>query len=377
MRAPSARRGCLATAVLFGLALLPAAPAQAAEPGGVTGIAFSDTDRDGVQDADEQPRAGDVVYLLDSTGRAVAAATTDAGGGYGFGGLAAGTWSVAYSASTWWPIRDELVPTTTGSLRPKIALTVSDGATTRADFGWRAIVRSTTAGAPVTAHTGPEGLRVESYNDAVTADEVYAALAAGTIGAPGGSVVVRFGLGSSSTTTTVVGASDGRYTSFAATAYVAYDTWLDGGDQVLSHEYGHAWSLYHAYLTQQDPTLEAYLQARGLAEDPRVGTGYAWSAPELVAEDYRQLLGSPSAAAAPQLNQEIPPATQVPGLRDFLATTFTKPPTTAGTSPSPTASSSPSPSPSPSSTATSSPSPSPSPTAAPTRRKSSGCKKPC
>jgi hypothetical protein len=128
----------------------------------------------------------------------------------------------------------------------------------------------------------------------------------------------------------------------AAVLQQAETSGLDSADQTLSHEYGHAWSMYYAYLVQQDSTLTGYLQARGLAGDSRVDSSYAWSRREMIAEDYRQLLGSPSAASAPQTNRDIPPAAAVPGLKDYLLGAF------SGGTATGTTTTSPSPSPSPS-----------------------------
>ena len=36
----------------------------------------------------------------------------------------------------------------------------------------------------------------------------------------------------------------------------------------MSHEYGHAWSLYYDTIVQQEGTLASYLKARGLDGDP-------------------------------------------------------------------------------------------------------------
>jgi len=119
--------------------------------------------------------------------------------------------------------------------------------------------------------------------------------------------------------------TNGIYTDYNATSNVSYVSWLDG-DGELFHEYGHAWSLYNAYIVQQDPTLAAYLRARGLFGDPRIGTSYAWDTKEMIAEDYRQLFGTASAQGLTQMNRDIPAAKDVPGLKDFLAGVFTKPP---------------------------------------------------
>jgi len=111
---------------------------------------------------------------------------------------------------------------------------------------------------------------------------------------------------------------------------VAYDSWLDNGDEVLFHEYGHAWSLYYAYMVQQDSTFTSYLKARGIYGDSRINTTKPWTDREMIAEDYRQLFASPNAAAYPQANTDIPPASQVPGLKQWLQTTFTQPPASSG-----------------------------------------------
>jgi hypothetical protein len=68
--------------------------------------------------------------------------------------------------------------------------------------------------------------------------------------------------------------------------------------------------------------LSAYLDARGLLGDPRIGTSYAWNPKELIAEDYRQLFGTPGARSARPLNGEIAAAGDVPGLSAFLAGAF-------------------------------------------------------
>lgn len=339
-----------ATALAVGAWAVPASAAS----GTLSGTAFLDADRDAALDAGESLRSGDKVYLYATDGTYLRNAVTDSAGRYVFTDLPGGSYRVAYAPTSWWGLRADLV-STTADLRASRQVVV-DGPTT-ADFGWRPIVRSTTAGSPISAFTGPEGLRVESYDDVVTARELYDAIlrgSAGAVGAEAATTVVRFDLASSSTTSTSIGSSGGRYTSFRATVGVTWLSWLDGGDTTLSHEYGHAWSLYRAHLVQQDPTLAGYLDARGLTGDPRLGSD-AWSPRELVAEDYRQLLGSPTAAAAPQSNRDLPPAASVPGLRDYLVGAFS----TGTVAVEPTASPSATPSPAPST----SPSASPSPTA--------------
>jgi hypothetical protein len=317
----------LSVAVLAGLAL-PAVPAGAAETtGSISGVAFEDTNRNGVRDAGEAPMANHVLYVFDVSGAFVSQATTASDGAYRFASLAPGDYKITYASSSWWSLRDSWVPTTTPSLRPEVQVTL--GSAAFADFGWRPLLRSSDAGSPMTSFTAPDGLRVLSYNDAVPARQVHDALRGGSLlGKEASSVVVRFALTSSSTTSTAATQENGVYTSFSATVNIDYTSWLDSGDRALFHEYGHAWSLFHAYMTQGDTTMSEYRSRRGLAEDARVDSGYSWNLRELIAEDYRQLFGSTSARAWRQANGDIPPAGSVPGLREWLASGFTAPPAT-------------------------------------------------
>jgi hypothetical protein len=319
-----ARRALLTTVVAvswLGLAT-HAAPAQTG--GTISGTAFQDLNRNGVRDGAEAAWESHRLYLFDGGGAYRATATSDGSGRYAFTGLADGNYTVSYASPSWWAIRDGWVPTTTGSIRPTMAVQLR-GSTT-VDFGWRPIVRSTDVAAPISTYTGPSGLRVESFNDVVAAREIHDAVLLGQVGAEAPYVTIRFDFGPNSSTAAGWQGQPGSFSNYSAVCYDNYVSWLDGGDQGVGHEYGHAWSLYYDTVVRQEGTLASYLNARGLAGDPRVNTSYAWGARELIAEDYRQLLGSPNARLATQMNRDIPPAAEVPGLRDFLATTFTTAP---------------------------------------------------
>lgn len=303
----------------------------AAATGTIAGVAFQDGNRNGALDADETPMPDQQLYLFDGAGQTYLGTTvTDGTGRYAFSGLADGSYRVDYAASAWQPLKTSWVPTTTGSVLPQHAVQLVGAAT--ANFGWRPIVRSTTAGLPITSYTGPSGVRVESYTDAVSAQAVHGALDDALLGQEATSVLVRFDLGSDNSTSTGVQQSNGQYSSYNAVSYVTYGSWLDGGDQTLVHEYGHAWSLYFGLMVQQDSTLASYVRARGLAGDARLDTSYTWSVREMIAEDYRQLFGSPNAAARAQANTEIPAASAVAGLRTFLQDSFRTAPVAGSTS---------------------------------------------
>jgi hypothetical protein len=310
----------------------PAATATASGVGEISGVAFKDLNRDGARQPDEPVLSDQQIYLLGADGAYLANSTTDASGRYAFAGLADGAYRVQYASPSWWPLRGDWVATTTGSIFPRTTVTLSGSAT--ADFGWRPIVRSRDLTAPISAYVGETGLRVESFNDVVPAREIYDAVMRGTVGAEARFVTIRFDYSDSGNTAISYQGSPGSYSNYRAVCYDNWNSWLSG-DAGVSHEYGHAWSTYYDTVVQQDGKLAAYLKARGLEGDARVNTSYAWNARELVAEDYRQLLGSPEAQKASQVNRDIPPAAAVPGLKEFLGQTFTTPPAAPEPTPPP------------------------------------------
>jgi len=305
-------------------ALAPMRPAQASGTGAITGIAYADVDRDAHVDPDEPRFANHQLYLYTASGTYVANVSTDAEGSYRFPNLADGDYRVQYTSPSWWGLRGEWVPTTTGTLFPRTSVAVREGAAVTTDFGWRRIVRSSDVSAPLSSAHTINGVRIDSYNDAVPASDLAAAVNRGLLlGAEGPATTVRFDLSSgSSAATSAAQDGSGRYVSFAATVSVTYLSWLDNGDRTLFHELGHAWSQYYGYLVQQDPEFSGYLRARGLTGDSRLGSSYAWQPDEMIAEDYRQLFGSPTASGGGQANTEVPSAREVDGLRDYLSGPF-------------------------------------------------------
>ena len=93
--------GAAVVAMVVGLlAPMAGAPfAQAAVGSLVSGVAWGDTDRDGVHDADEVEKSGVSVQLLSSPGGAViATTTTDANGVYSFADVEDGAYTVRVTA---------------------------------------------------------------------------------------------------------------------------------------------------------------------------------------------------------------------------------------------------------------------------------------
>ena len=337
-RKPSRERLAYATlalalpALIAGILLSP--PAQAST-GSVSGSVWDDADRDGVRDPGEVGFPGLHFFVTNlDTGSTVTSVSTDSDGRYSASSLPAGRYEVEIVHPDWVAIRDEWVPTTTGSLFFRRQVSVEGSA--QLDFGMRRIVRSTEVGTPISRVVGSNGLTVESYNDAVSAQELYDSLMRGHVGAEAPTVTVWFDLVNANVTTSSYSGSEGAYSNYRAKVKVDYLSWLlPYQESVLAHEYGHAWSLFHATMTQQTLSLDGYLAARGLFGDPRVGSSYFWDPREMIAEDYRQLLGSPAARGRALDNPDIPPAADVPGLLEYLRDTFTTPPTTPAPTPAP------------------------------------------
>ena len=318
---PRALRVAIVTLTTLCAAAMGAQVAQAAE---ISGAAFKDVNRDGVKQAAEEPLAGKEIYAFDSSGRPIGHAPTDVTGRYVISNLPTGAYSVRYGTSDWWELWQDWAPTTTGSERPSVSVQLNDTATV--DFGWRPIVRSSDVAAPISTYVAADGLRINSYNDVISAEQIHDRLALGSLrGAEAPHTTIRFDYRPSNYCEVSTTRVDGVYGDYRALCHITYLGWLES-DAPLFHEYGHAWSLYHASIVQQDPDLRAYLQARGLEGDPRLGSTTEWSPREMIAEDYRQLFGSATAAARPQANTAIPPAIAVAGLREFLAGPFMLPP---------------------------------------------------
>jgi hypothetical protein len=301
--------------------------AGAATTGTISGTSFQDLNRNGIQDAGEAPFSGVFIDLLNSSGTAVTSATTDANGHYAMAGLADGSYTLRVTPSDWANLRYSWVPTS-GDIRMSKPVTLSAAATV--DFALRPVVRSTT---PITRVTTATGTRIDSYDDVVSAQDLASYLALGTLfGAEAPLTTVRFDYSTRSVTYVGYSGTAGSYSNYSATSDVDYVYWLTNGDLPLFHEYGHAWSRYYSLIVQQDDTLSAYLQFRGLLGDSRLYSSAAWDPKEMIAEDYRQLFGSANAARYPQMNTAIPPASQISGLKTWLQTTFMTPPSSTGSS---------------------------------------------
>lgn len=219
----------------------------------------------------------------------------------------------------------------------------------------------------------PEGVTINVYVDTVTVDQVYDWLLAA--GLEPHVKLTRVDVVDEGMTMASVGGGcypvdypvQGCWV-YNAAIQVTADNLLANPNFSLAHEYGHVWENYYRW-TNWGGDFDEYLTARGLTGDPRVDSSHCWKASEILAEDYRQLFGSEEALTLHQCNRDIPTADEVPGLRDFLALTWTNgnPPPNYGQpaqtpAPTPESTSDPTPTVAPTPTPTSAPTPTPTPT---------------
>jgi len=306
----------------------------------ITGTMFDDSNRNGSYDAGEPVWANKQFYLFDNTGTNVGVAYTDAQGKYTFANLGDGNYTVAPSSPTWWDLYSNYTPTVPQTIYMPVASVALSGTAT-ADFGFRKIVTSSDIAAPISHKQYANGLTVNIYNDVVTPDFIYNQISkTEQMGAEAASTTIAIGFEAAGGMTSASAASSngGPYKDYLATSYVP---WINIASEnptsrTLFHEYGHAWTLYYAYIAQQDPDFTGYLKVRGLYGDSRLNTSYAWSVREMAAEDYRQLFGPPEVATGGQANTQIPLAKDVPGLKEYLAGSFKQPVATSTSSPPPT-----------------------------------------
>jgi hypothetical protein len=171
----------------------------------------------------------------------------------------------------------------------------------------------------------PEGATIQIYSDVSgwTAQRVYDLLKlnAYQLGLIGPHLTVKVQTQYASSTATSAGTTGAVYTTFRATLYLDADpgtVFPMRPDSVVAHEYGHVWTMYHLYLTQQG-SWSAWLSARGLVGDSRVDSSYSWSKNEMIADDYRMLFGDAGAVSqATYINPQAPDPRTVAGLKDFF-----------------------------------------------------------
>lgn len=180
----------------------------------------------------------------------------------------------------------------------------------------------------------PEGATIQIYSDTVggwTAQKLYDLLKlnAYELTRIGTTLTIKLQGQYASATSTGVTGTPGTYTNFHATNYLqatSTATFTNRPDDICAHEYGHAWTLYHLYLSQQG-SWASYLDARGISvTDPRLESSYSWNKREMIADDYRLLFGSTLAQSqAAYLNPDIPDPREISGLKTFFTNVWGAP----------------------------------------------------
>jgi hypothetical protein len=190
----------------------------------------------------------------------------------------------------------------------------------------------TSSGGSASHLVTPEGVTIDvNTAGSWTAQQIYDLLKANAIqlGRIGPSLTIKVQDTYASQTATGASQTGSTFTSFSATMYLQgiNSAFAMAPDQIMAHEYGHVWSLYHLYMTMGGD-WSSYLSSRWtaadgsttLATDPRLDTTYSWNRKEIIADDYRLLFGSSaSIAESPNhMNRYLPQPSNVTGLRNFL-----------------------------------------------------------
>lgn len=144
-------------------------------------------------------------------------------------------------------------------------------------------------------------------------------------GIVGPNLTVSVDAGPSATPTAAKADHLGNYYWFHADIHLDGDpdaTFTLKPEYTAAHEYGHAWSLYHFYITQNG-NWQPWLDFRFPGGEPRLDTSYVWGRREIIADDYRMLFGSSLAISqAGYINGDITDPREVPGYKDWFQTVW-------------------------------------------------------
>lgn len=187
--------------------------------------------------------------------------------------------------------------------------------------------------------TSPEGMKIEVNSaGSWTISQIYTMVKNNAAG-PGDfstiapKLTVRVLDGVSTMAYTSASTSNGVYTNFTGRIDLAgvNSNFANRPDASVAHEYGHVWTTYHLYITQQN-NWSKYLNARWttedgsttLATDSRTDSSYSWSRGEIVADDYRLLFGTNAAITQrpSHMSSGLVDPRNVPHLRNFFLYTW-------------------------------------------------------
>lgn len=302
--------------------------AFASETISIEGYVYADNNLNGVFDLEDSAWEGQGVWLVRrSTGEILGSTLSDSSGQYRFVASAGDEYQVRYSEGSWTEIKRTWRPTTIDGVWPISALSPKEGKA-YADFGWRPIKFNSVEQGPISEYDDASGLKVKSYTDSLSAQQIseYLKQATQLNGEELTSLTLTFALYEGGFCSAGASGSPGSYQLFYASCSIGYDAWLATRQRQMCHEYGHAWSEYHRTIVNQQANWDLYLTQRGIQiNDSRLGSSYAWAPEELIAEDYRQLFCVPEGAKYAQVNQDIPLAKDVSGLKEYLSGEFMNP----------------------------------------------------
>jgi hypothetical protein len=130
---------------------------------------------------------------------------------------------------------------------------------------------------------------------------------------------------SPSQTATSTSRAYGAYTAVKSVIYLRANgssTFDVYPDEVIAHEYGHAWTTYHRFMSHNGD-YTPWLEARGLVGETRLDSSYNWAKDEMLADDYRLLFGTALAQSqASYINADVADPRTVPGLKEFFTSVW-------------------------------------------------------
>ena len=186
------------------------------------------------------------------------------------------------------------------------------------------LLSDTEAAGPNEVFVSPEGVTIEVYTNQVSAEAVYQALKANAANldeiGPTLTITIDEYADAGSGYASYSASSSGQ---FISRIKLVAESFVIAPNRNMGHEYGHIHGWYWRWEVAGS-SWDPYLEARGLLSDRRLDRNYAWLTKEIYAEDYRQLLAAPEAweESPYQFNVDIPLATEVSGLQEFLCTTW-------------------------------------------------------
>lgn len=182
-------------------------------------------------------------------------------------------------------------------------------------------------------YTTPEGTNIEiNTAGGFTYDQIYKMLKDNAYPGDFAAIAPRLNIVVGDTlpsqTSPASGSSNGIPT-FGATVNLqgTNSTFAAVPDSVMSHEYGHVWTLYHKAIDHNED-WSGYLNTRWdnadgslvIGQDSRLNSSYSWTTREIAADDYRLLFGTDLAKAEQNihLNPYISDPRNQPDLKDWF-----------------------------------------------------------